>query len=87
MSCIWTVRFSLLVIFGGSDGGLLHEASSPHPLPIGSVREGALDGGLLHEASSPHPLPIGSVQAAGLKAPAASTRLLRRPREPSSSHC
>jgi hypothetical protein len=46
-----------------------------------------LDGGLLHEASSPHPLPIGSVQAAGLKAPAASTRLLRRPREPSSSHC
>jgi hypothetical protein len=44
MSCISMVWFDLLVNFGGSDDGLLHEASSPHPFPIGSVREGASDG-------------------------------------------
>jgi hypothetical protein len=44
MCCNWMVRFDLLVSFGDSDGGLLHEASSPHPLPVGSEREGASDG-------------------------------------------
>jgi hypothetical protein len=79
MRCTWTVRFDLLVSFGGRDGGLVHEASSPHPLPIGSVREGA-SGWWGMRADGPCRRQQGS------KAPAASTQLLRRLWEPSSSH-
>jgi hypothetical protein len=69
MRCTWTVRFDLLVSFGGRDGGLVHEASSPYPLPIGFMPEGASGWWGMHADGSCR-------RQQGPKAPAASTRLL-----------